>query len=126
MQTVIKSILYPFAIDAGLGTLAEETDYSKHVRQMILQVLFTNPGERINRPEFGCGLRRMIFAPNSDVTANLLQVMIFQSLENWLGNLISLVDVKAEAKDEILDVKIVYILKARQEKQYLNIIMVNF
>lgn len=121
MQQTIKSIQYPFAIDAGLGKLAEENDYSKHVRQMMLQVLFTNPGERINRPDFGCGLRRMIFAPNSDVTANLLQVTIFQSLEKWLGNLISLVDVKAEAKNETLDVRIVYILKARQERQYLNL-----
>ena len=121
MQQTIKSIQYPFAIDAGLGKLAEENDYSKHVRQMMLQVLFTNPGERINRPDFGCGLRRMIFAPNSDVTANLLQVTIFQSLEKWLGNLIILVDVKAEAKNETLDVRIVYILKARQERQYLNL-----
>ena len=121
MQQTIKSIQYPFAIDAGLGRLAEESDYSKHVRQMMLQVLFTNPGERINRPDFGCGLRRMIFAPNSDVTANLLQVMIFQSLEKWLGNVISLIDVKAEAKNETLDVRIVYILKARQERQYLNL-----
>ena len=121
MTPNIHSIHYPFAIDKGLGTLAEENDYSKHVRQMMLQVLFTNPGERINRPDFGCGLRRMIFAPNSDVTANLLQVTIFQSLERWLGNLISLIDVKAQAIDEKLDVRIVYILKARQEKQYLNL-----
>jgi uncharacterized protein len=121
MTPNIHSIHYPFAIDKGLGNLAEENDYSKHVRQMILQVLFTNPGERINRPDFGCGLRRMIFAPNSDVTANLLQVTIFQSLERWLGNVISLIDVKAQAIDEKLDVRIVYILKARQEKQYLNL-----
>ena len=121
MTPNIHSIHYPFAIDKGLGTLAEENDYSKHVRQMMLQVLFTNPGERINRPDFGCGLRRMIFAPNSDVTANLLQVTIFQSLERWLGNLISLIDVKAQAINEKLDVRIVYILKARQEKQYLNL-----
>ncbi len=121
MTPIIHSIHYPFVIDNGLGTLAEENDYSKHVRQMMLQVLFTNPGERINRPDFGCGLRRMIFAPNSDVTANLLQVTIFQSLERWLGNVISLIDVKAQAIDEKLDVRIVYILKARQEKQYLNL-----
>ena len=121
MQQTIKSIQYPFAIDAGLGVLAEENDYNKHVRQMMLQVLFTNPGERINRPDFGCGLRQMIFAPNSDVTANLLQVLIFQSLEKWLGNLINLVEVKAQAIDEKLDVRIVYILKARQERQYLNL-----
>lgn len=81
MNNKIHSIRYPFSIDTGYGTLAEETDYSKHVEQMIRQVLFTNPGERINRPGFGCGIRRMVFAPNSEVSANLSQVMINQSLE---------------------------------------------
>jgi uncharacterized protein len=121
MQQTIESIHYPFAIDAGLGTLAEENTFSRHVRQMIMQVLFTNPGERINRPDFGCGLRRMVFEPNSEVTANLLKVLILQSLETWLGSLISVLDVTAEAKNEILDVRIVYVLKTTQERQYLNL-----
>ena len=76
------SIHYPFAVDAGLGGLAEESDYAEHVEQMIIQVLFTNPGERVNRPDFGCGLRRMVFAPNSDVAASLAQVTVFQALDN--------------------------------------------
>jgi uncharacterized protein len=121
MGTKIHSILYPFAIDNGLGQLAEETDYAEHVEQMIKQVLFTNPGERINRPDFGCGLMRMVFAPNSEVTANLTQVMIVQSLERWLGTLIDVIDVKAIANNEKLEVAIVYILRARQERRYLNL-----
>jgi uncharacterized protein len=121
MGTKIHSILYPFAIDKRLGQLAEETDYAEHVEQMIKQVLFTNPGERINRPDFGCGLMRMVFAPNSEVTANLTQVTIVQSLERWLGTLIDVIDVKAIANNEKLEVAIVYILRARQERRYLNL-----
>jgi hypothetical protein len=121
MNQPINSIRYPFAIDQGLGTLAEENDFSRHVDQMIRQVLFTSPGERINRPDFGCGLRRMVFAPNSAVSANLTQVMIYEALEKWLGDLISLEDVKAQAIEEVLEVRIVYILKARQERRYLNL-----
>ena len=121
MNQKIHSIRYPFAIDKGLGALAEEPDYSKHIEQMIKQVLFTSPGERMNRPDFGCGLRRMVFAPNSDVSANLTQVMIVQSLEKWIGNLIEVIDVKAAAEDEKLTVGIVYILRARQERRYLNL-----
>jgi uncharacterized protein len=121
MRTKIHSILYPFAIDNGLGQLAEETDYAEHVEHMIKQVLFTNPGERINRPDFGCGLMRMVFAPNSEVTANLTQVTIVQSLERWLGTLIEVIDVKAIANNEKLEVAIVYILRARQERRYLNL-----
>ncbi|MBD0260132.1 MAG: GPW/gp25 family protein [Cytophagales bacterium] len=121
MNRPIHSIRYPFAIDKGLGTLAEEPEYSAHVEQMIRQILFTSPGERINRPDFGCGLRRMVFAPNSDVSASLTQVMIVQALERWIGTLIEVIDVKATANQEKLEVKIVYLLKARQERRYLNL-----
>jgi len=121
MKPPFTSIRYPIAVDAGLGRLAEETDYAEHVEQMIKQVLFTSPGERINRPDFGCGLRRMVFAPNSDVTASLTQVAVFQALEKWLGTVIDVNKVEVAAVDEALEVKIVYLLKARQERRYLNL-----
>ena len=121
MKQTIHSIRYPFAIDEGLGTLAEETDYAAHVEQMIKQVLFTNPGERVNRPDFGCGIKRMVFAPNSDESANLTKVIINQALDRWLGNLIEVIDVDALARNETLEIKIVYIIRARQERRYLNL-----
>ena len=121
MKQTIHSIRYPFAIDEGLGTLAEETDYAAHVEQMIKQVLFTNPGERVNRPDFGCGIKRMVFAPNSDESANLTKVIINQALDRWLGNLIEVIDVDASARNETLEIKIVYIIRARQERRYLNL-----
>lgn len=121
MKKPITSIKYPFAIDSGLGCLAMETDYAMHVEQLIKQVLFTNPGERINRTDFGCGLRRMVFAPNSDVTASLTQITVFQALDKWLGTLIRVDDVKVKAIEEVLEVRIVYTLKARQEHRYLNL-----
>lgn len=121
MNNKIHSIHYPFAIDKGFGNLTEETDYRRHVEQMIKQVLFTNPGERINRPDFGCGIRRMVFAPNSDVTANLSQVIINQALERWMGNVIEINDVKLKAIDERLEITIVYLIRATQERRYLNL-----
>jgi phage baseplate assembly protein W len=121
MKQSITSIRYPFAIDAGLGRLAQETDYAAHVEQLILQVLFTNPGERVNRPDFGCGLRRMVFAPNSDVTASLTQVTIYEALERWLGTLIDVQNIGVQAVEEVLEVRISYLLKARQERRYLNL-----
>lgn len=120
MPSPIHSIFYPFSIDRGTGSLKEEQDYAKHVEQMMKQVLFTNPGERINRPDFGCGIRRMVFAPNSDVTANLLNVQVLQALERWLGDVISVDEVKIKAIDERLEVNIIYVIKARQERRYLN------
>ena len=121
MAALIHSIKYPFALDRGAHTLMEEQDFSAHVRQLILQVLFTSPGERMNRPDFGCGLRRMVFAPNSEATASLTQVTVFQALQKWLGSMIEVLDVKVKAVDEKLQVNIVYVLKARQERQFLNL-----
>jgi phage baseplate assembly protein W len=121
MAPPLTSIRYPFAIDAGLGRLAVETDYAAHVEQLMRQVLFTSPGERVNRPDFGCGLRRMVFAPNSEVTASLLQVTVFQALTRWLGTLIEVERVEVQAVDEVLEVRIAYVLRARQERRYLNL-----
>ena len=121
MNSSFTSIRYPFSIDAGLGRLAEETNYAEHIEQLMKQVLFTAPGERINRPDFGCGIKRMVFAPNDPVTASLAQVTIFQSLKRWLGNVIDVQDVKAAAINERLEIKIAYSLKARQERRYLNL-----
>jgi len=115
------NLLYPFAVDASRGRLAEESDYAAHVRQMILQVLYTAPGERANRPDFGCGIRRLVFAPNSDVSASLAQVTIYSALTKWLSSVISVKDVKVSAHDEVLEIRIAYLLKARGETQYLNV-----
>ncbi len=121
MSESFTSIKYPIGIDKGLGRLTVEEDYAEHVEQLIKQVLFTNPGERINRPDFGCGIRRMVFAPNSEISANLTQITVYQALNKWLGTLIDVSSVEVEAKDEVLEVKIAYILKARQERRYLNL-----
>jgi phage baseplate assembly protein W len=120
-QQKFTSIRYPIGVDAGLGRLQEETDYGEHVDQLVRQVLFTSPGERIDRPDFGCGVKRLIFAPNSEVSASLAQVTIFESLKRWLEPIITVNDVKVNALDEVLEIRIVYLLKARQERRYLNL-----
>jgi phage baseplate assembly protein W len=121
MKETFTSIRYPIAVDAAMGRLQEEADYSKHVDQLIRQVLFTSPGERVNRPDFGCGVKRMIFAPNSEISASLAQVSIFEALRRWLGPVIDVNDVKVKAINEVMEIRIVYLVKARQERRYLNL-----
>lgn len=121
MKEIFTSIRYPIAVDAAMGRLQEEADYSKHVDQLIRQVLFTSPGERINRPDFGCGVKRMIFAPNSEISASLAQVSIFEALRRWLDPVIDVNDVKVKALNEVMEIRIVYLVKARQERRYLNL-----
>jgi len=88
---------------------------------MMFQVLFTAPGERVIRPDFGCGIKRLVFAPNSQASAALAQVTVYDSLTRWLGTAITVNDVKAVATDERLEISIVYTLKARGERRYLNL-----
>jgi phage baseplate assembly protein W len=121
MTAPFTSIAYPIAIDEPLGCLQEEPDYGRHADQLIRQVLLTGPGERIDRPDFGCGVKRMVFAPNSDVAANLAQATIFEALRRWLDPVITVSDVKVQAIGEVLEIRIVYVLKARQERRYLNL-----
>ena len=121
MSRPFTSIRYPIAIDAPCGRLQEETDYAAHVEQLIKQVLFTSPGERINRPDFGCGVKRMVFAPNSEVAANLAQVTILEALTRWLDPVIAVNTVTVRAVDEVLQILVAYTLKARREKLYLNL-----
>ena len=121
MREEFHSILHPIAIDRGLGQVADEEDYGRHVDQLVKQVLLTNPGERINRPDFCCGLRRMVFAPNSDAAASLLKVTVLQSLDRWLGEVIKVDDVEVTAENETLSVKLRYVLLARRERRYLNL-----
>jgi Bacteriophage baseplate protein W len=115
------SIRNPIAVDASLGMLHEERDYPEHVDQLIRQVLFTSPGERVNRPDFGCGIKRLVFAPNSEASAALAQVTVFEALSKWLGNTITVNDVTVLAIEERLEIKIAYTLKARGERRYLNL-----
>jgi uncharacterized protein len=121
MNKPITAIRFPIAIDDRLGRLAQENDYEQYIKQLIRQVLFTAQGERINRPDFGAGVKRLIFAPNSPATASLAQTLIYQALTTWLGTLIRTDDVRAEADNERLNIVIAYTILARQERRLLNV-----
>ena len=81
-----------------------------HIREMIEQVLFTSPGERVNRPEFGCGIMQTLFAGNSDQLAAALQASIQASLNRWLGDLIEVHDVEITTDDSKLNAVLQYIV----------------
>jgi phage baseplate assembly protein W len=97
---------FAFALD-GKGRTAT-TDENDHIRDMILQVLFTNPGERVNRPDFGCGLKRLLFMPNSQPLAAATQMLVKSSLQKWLENEIQVENVEVDAQDSQLIVKVTY------------------
>ena len=111
----MRQINYPLRIDSR-GRVAD-TPYDPHIRQLIEQVLFTIPGERVNRPEFGCGLQQLIFAPNSDELATATQFLVKGSLERWLGDLIEIEEVEVENDEARLLVTIQYVVRRNQQRQ---------
>lgn len=109
------NIDYPFHLDA-LGRTAQTTD-ADHVRDMIEQLLFTNPGERVNRPDFGSGLLRAIFAPNSPELATALQYTTQAALQRWLGDVIEIHALEFTAEDSTLRVLLQYAIKQTGERR---------
>lgn len=108
-------IEYPFRID-GRGRTAEASEVT-HIRQMIEQILFTSPGERVNRPEFGTGLLRLLFAPNSPELGAATEFMVQGALQQWLGEVIQVVAVNVESQESTLRVLVRYRVRRTQEEQ---------
>jgi phage baseplate assembly protein W len=104
---------YPFHIDSrGRSAVTGEDD---HIRDMIEQFLFTNAGERVNRPDFGSGLLQMVFAPNSPELAAAVQMTVQAGLQRWLGDLIDVRAVEASSQDSTLRVEVTYVVRRTQE-----------
>ncbi len=116
----LHALHYPFAIDAGGGRVAEEGDYEAYIRQLIRQVLLTAPGERINRPDFGAGIRRMVFAPNSPEVASMAQTFVYQALTRWLATLIKVEEIRVSAVESTMFVDIRYVVIQRGESRLLR------
>jgi uncharacterized protein len=111
-----RDYAFPFRIDASSRQGAQSL-YPAHVNQMIRQVLLTSPGERANLPEFGCGLRQLLFAPHSEALDATTQILVLQALTDWLGEVIDVRDVTVLAPEETgdeaqLSIRIEYVLLA--------------
>lgn len=106
---------YPFHFD-NRGRTAPTTD-SDHIRDMIEQILFTSPGERVNRPDFGCGIQQLVFAPNSDALAAATQITVQGALQQWMGDLIDVDGVDVQNIDSSLVVLVQYTVRLTQQRR---------
>ncbi len=102
-------IAFPFRIDARGRTA--ESGYDDHVRDMIEQLLFTSPGERVMRPDFGCGLLDLVFAPNSPELASALQLSVHAALQRWLGDVIDVGALDVSSQDNAVRVHLSYTVR---------------
>ena len=117
---------YPFRIDPASGQAAQ-TDYATHVDQMIRQVLLTAPGERADLPEFGCGLKQLIFAPHSQALDATTKILVQQALDRWLSDQVSVQKVTvgppATGEEEQLLVEIDYVLIETQSQKKIAVLL---
>jgi len=108
-------VSFPFRIDYRGRTA--EADYDRHVRDLIEQVLFTAMGERVNRPDFGTGIMQLVFAPGSDQLATTLQFMVRAALQQWLGERLTINEVRVESREATLRVSVAYLVNLTQESR---------
>jgi uncharacterized protein len=109
------NLAFPYAFDAAGHTAG--ADPLTHVSDMIEQILFTSPGERVNRPTFGSGTAQLVFAPNSDVLAAAQQQAIQAGLQQWLSDLIRVQSVTVATEESTLQVTVAYTLIGSQQQR---------
>lgn len=107
-------VAYPYRVD-GRGRTALADD-ARYVRDLIEGVLFTSPGERVNRPDFGSGLLQLVFAPNGDVLAGVVETTVRAALQQHLADLVGVQAVGVSAEDGRLEVTVAYVLRRTQEQ----------
>lgn len=115
----MKQIRFPFRID-GRGRTAEANE-DDHIRQMIEQILFTSPSERVNRPNFGTGLQQLVFAPNSPELATATQALIQGALQQFLGDVIQVEQLKVVSEESKLHVTVQYIVLRSQQRRVVQL-----
>ena len=106
---------FPFQLDNDGRMLSP--GYDEHIEELIEQVLFTSPGERVNRPDFGCGLKQLVFAPNSDALATATQFLVQGALQRWLDTVILVESVEVQSEDAELRVEVTYRKRSTGERR---------
>ncbi|WP_344137913.1 GPW/gp25 family protein [Saccharopolyspora halophila] len=106
----MSEIAFPYRIDQRGRTA--QAGHDEHVRDLIEQLLFTNPGERVMRPDFGCGLLDAVFAPNRPELATTLELSVHASIERWLGDLVGVESLEIVSDDEVVRVRLRYLVRA--------------
>jgi phage baseplate assembly protein W len=112
-----RFLKYPYSVSGG--GIPTTTTADDHMRDLILQVLLTNPGERVNLPDFGVGVQRLVFAPSDETLRSSAQFLISTNLQHWLGDRIKVeeVSVASNAGDEsTVTIEIVYTTLATQQR----------
>jgi phage baseplate assembly protein W len=114
-KKVRTDIAFPFQSDRRGRTAHASCD--DHVRDLIEQLLFTSPGERVMRPDFGCGLLDLVFTPNSPELASALELSVQASLQRWLGELIEVESLDVVSEENVVRVYLRYVVRSTASRR---------
>ncbi|MGG7571919.1 GPW/gp25 family protein [Streptomyces sp. BP-8] len=114
-KKVRTEIAFPFRIDRRGRTA--HADHDAHVRDLIEQLLFTSPGERVMRPDFGCGLLDLVFTPNSPELASAVELSVQASLQRWLGDLIEVESLDVVSEENVVRVYLRYVVRSTASRR---------
>jgi phage baseplate assembly protein W len=112
-------VAHPFGVD-GRGRTAEAND-EEYLRQLVEIVLFTLPGERVYRPDFGTGLTALVFEPNNDELRAAVEYLVHSGLQRWLGDLIQPEDVSVSHDGGSLAITIQYLVLRSRQRQAITL-----
>lgn len=115
----VSYMAFPFRMGAGGARTATRFD---HIRHQVEQVIFTSPGERVFRPEFGFGARRHVFEPNSSVLWDYAQNRLYGALAEALAGEVDPKTIEVtvgpgDGAPEVLLVRIRYVIAALQKEE---------
>lgn len=111
---------FPFGVTSA-GAIAPDPDENAELHGKIVQVLFTAPGERVNQPDFGCGLFSLVFDPNNTIMAAAVEFTVGQALTRWLGDDLVVGGVDVQAHDEVLTVEVAYVRRRDLTRQAVRV-----
>ncbi len=114
-----RHLMFPFRI-ASDGRCATLDSVDEHVKSEIIQLLLTNPGERPFLPDFGGGVRRLVFEGNDDITRGMANAVITQAISHWLQQRVKLLAINVESKDSMLQVDVSYQVIANGEDKQIR------
>jgi phage baseplate assembly protein W len=106
---------FPYRVDSRMRTA--EASEEDHVHDLIEQVLFTNPGERVNRPDFGAGLDQLVFGPAGSAMVTTVQALAQGALQQWLADRVRVEGVEVTVEESTLRITVRYSLVQNQQRR---------
>ena len=110
---------FPFRIGRD-GRTARVPNPADHIREEIIQLVLTNPGERLVLPEFGGGIRRLVFENSDDVMVGMTRALLTRAISRYLGHRVTLEALDVVVENETVEVSIGYRMAGTEESRVLT------